>query len=251
MDMTFLPFRFPGIETVRCAFGSRAAGNFSLDAPEARADPAATAARRRGLPSLLRVEAVAEIRQVHGVRTLFEPEPWHAERPAAAEGDGMATRREALALAIKTADCQPLLLAHSSGRVVAAAHVGWRGNRQNYPGRIVAELCERYDLNPADLSAVRGPSLGPAAAEFTGFDSEWGESFRPWFDACARVMNLWRLTRDQLIEAGLRPERIYGLDLCTASLADAFFSYRADRNCGRQLSLIWIEKRHEPRDGRP
>lgn len=250
MDMTFLPFRFPGIDTVRCAFGGRSAGNFSLDAPEARRDPAATLARRRSLPDMLRVETVAELRQVHGVRTLFEPEPWRAESPAVTEGDGMVTRREALALAIKTADCQPLLLAHTSGRVVAAAHVGWRGNRQNYPGRIVDELCARYDLDPADLAAVRGPSLGPAAAEFTNFDSEWGDSFRPWFDASARTMNLWRLTRDQLVAAGLRPERIYSLDLCTAALADAFFSYRRDHACGRQLSLIWIEKRHEPRAGR-
>lgn len=250
MDMTFLPFRFPGIDTVCCAFGGRSAGNFSLDAPEARTDPVPTAARRRNLPALLKVRAVAELKQVHGVRTLFEPTPWSAEKTTLTEADGMATQRKALALAIKTADCQPVLLAHTTGRVVAAAHVGWRGNRQNYPGRIVAELCARYDLDPADLSAVRGPSLGPAAAEFTGFDSEWGESFRPWFDASARTMNLWQLTRDQLVEAGLRPERIYSLDFCTASLPDAFFSYRRDRTCGRQLSLIWIEKRHEPVDSR-
>lgn len=251
MDMTFLPFRFPGIDNVCCAFGGRFAGNFSLDAPEARLDPAATTARRQSLPALLKVQAVAELRQVHGVRTLFEPAPWRAECSPLTEGDGMATQREALALAIKTADCQPVLLAHASGRVVAAAHVGWRGNRQNYPGRIIADLCARYDLDPADLSAVRGPSLGPGAAEFTGFDSEWGDSFRPWFDACARTMDLWRLTRDQLVAAGLRPERIYSLDLCTAALADAFFSYRRDPSCGRQLSLIWIEKRPEPKDGRP
>ena len=249
--MTFLPVRFPGIDNGRCAFGGRLAGNFSLDAPEAKRDPAATLARRRNLADALKVRAVAELRQVHGVRTLFEPAPWNAEKASATEGDGMATRREGLALAIKTADCQPVLLAHASGRVVAAAHVGWRGNHQNYPGRIVAELCARYDLNPADLSAVRGPSLGPAAAEFTGFDSEWGETFRPWFDASARTMNLWRLTRDQLLAAGLRPERIYSLDLCTASLPGVFFSSRRDRNCGRQLSLIWIEKPHERPDERP
>lgn len=251
MDMTFLPFHFPGIDNVRCVFGGRSAGNFSLDAPEAKRDPAATLARRRALTEALKVRAVAELRQVHGVRTLFEPAPWNTEKAAVTEGDGMATRREGLALAIKTADCQPVFLAHASGRVVAAAHVGWRGNRQNYPGTIVAELCARYDLDPADLSAVRGPSLGPAAAEFTGFDSEWGENFRPWFDASARTMNLWRLTRDQLVAAGLRPERIYSLDLCTASLTGAFFSYRADRNCGRQMSLIWIDKRPVRPDERP
>ena len=245
MDMNFLPFRFPGIDNVHCAFGTRFAGNLSLDAPEAAAAPAATLARRRALPGLLNVEAVAETRQVHGTRTLFEPAAWSADASPVIEADGMATTRPGLALAVKTADCQPVLLAHASGRVAAALHVGWRGNRQNYPGRAVAELCDRYSLDPADLSAVRGPSLGPAAAEFTGFDSEWGEAFRPWFDAAARTMNLWRLTRDQLVSAGLRPDRVYGLDFCTVSLADAFFSYRSDRNCGRQMSLIWLENRND------
>lgn len=244
MDMSFLPFRFPGMDNVYCAFGTRSAGNFSLDAPEAAAAPAATLARRRALPGLLNVKAVAEVRQVHGVRTLFEPAAWSADASPVIEADGMATTLPGLALAVKTADCQPVLLAHASGRVAAALHVGWRGNRQNYPGRAVAELCDRYNLDPADLTAVRGPSLGPAAAEFTRFKTEWGDAFRPWFDAATRTMNLWRLTRDQLVAAGLRPDRVYGLDLCTVSLADAFFSYRSDRTCGRQMSLIWIETRN-------
>ena len=40
-------------------------------------------------------------------------------------------------------------------------------------------------------------------------------------------MNLWRLTRDQLLEAGLPDEGIFGLDLCTASMPDSFFSVSA------------------------
>ena len=133
MDTRFLPFRFPGIDGVRCAFGTRASGNLSLDAPEARADPAPTLARRRALPGWLGVDAVAEVKQVHGARTLFEPVPWSADASPAVEADGLAASRPGLALAVKTADCQPVLLAHVSGRVAAALQVGWRGNRQNYP----------------------------------------------------------------------------------------------------------------------
>lgn len=92
-----------------------------------------------------------------------------------------------------------------------------------------------------ELSAVRGPSLGPGRAEFTRFGEEWGEEFTAFFDARTMCMDLWRLTREQLRRAGIPDERIYGIDLCTRSLADDFFSYRADRNCGRQASLIWLE----------
>ena len=35
-------------------------------------------------------------------------------------------------------------------------------------------------------------------------------------------------------------EGIFGLDLCTASMPDSFFSYRRDGICGRQANVIWI-----------
>ena len=69
---------------------------------------------------------------------------------------------------------------------------------------------------------------------------EWGPDFANWFNARDKTMNLWRLTRDQLLEAGLPDEGIFGLDLCTASMPDSFFSYRRDGICGRQANVIWI-----------
>jgi copper oxidase (laccase) domain-containing protein len=54
-------------------------------------------------------------------------------------------------------------------------------------------------------------------------------------------MNLWELTRHQLAEAGLAPERIFGLDLCTKSREEDFFSYRRDKTTGRQAGIIWIK----------
>ena len=53
-------------------------------------------------------------------------------------------------------------------------------------------------------------------------------------------MGRCRMPRDQLLEAGLPDEGIFGLDLCTASMPDSFFSYRRDGICGRQANVIWI-----------
>ena len=86
---------------------------------------------------------------------------------------------------------------------------------------------------------MRGPSLGPQRSEFVNYDEEWGPDFANWFNARDKTMNLWRLTRDQLLEAGLPDEGIFGLDLCTASMPDSFFSYRRDGICGRQANVIW------------
>ena len=144
-----------------------------------------------------------------------------------------------LALMVKTADCQPLLLAHKSGKYIAALHVGWRGNRQLFPFTGVRSFCQTYNIKPCDCVAVRGPSLGPARARFTHFGVEWGGYFAKYLDLATSTMDLWGMTRDQLVQAGIPERNIYGIDICTASNAASFFSYREDRNCGRQAALIW------------
>jgi YfiH family protein len=234
--MNHIPFAFPDIPGVACAFGT---GPDTL-AFAGAADPAAVIAARRALMDDLGFAVWHSLRQVHGVDLIFEPEFETLERPSIEAGDGMTETRPGHALAIKTADCQPVLIAHASGRYVMALHVGWRGNVQDFCARAVRSFCVRYGLSPAELSAVRGPSLGPGESEFTAFAREFGEAFRPWYDYRTNRVDLWRLTRDQLIAAGLKRERIYALDLCTKTLP-RFFSYRRDKSTGRQASLIWIK----------
>lgn len=251
MDLIYIPFSFPGIPNVRCAFQTRvAAGKTPGRQPDSHAwgnvvhapgeDPRRVDANRRTLQEQLGFAHWQECRQVHGDDMVFDPEPGNWDSRVERQADGLATRRRDQALVIKTADCQPLLLAHQSGDFVAALHVGWRGNRMGFPQSGVRALCAHYGVPPEEISAVRGPSLGPAASEFVNFDSEWGAEFAPYFNAQSRTMDLWRLTRDQLVEAGLKSECVFGLDLCTYSLNGYFFSYRRDKAGGRQASFIWI-----------
>lgn len=252
MAVSWIAFVFPGLRGVRCAFGARGAasepsnessggldrGNISFDVGDA---PERVLANRERMRAGLGFEVWQEVKQVHGPTMVINPEDHPIHEPGSVEADGLATSRPGQALVIKTADCQPLLLAHASGRYVAALHVGWRGNRIGFPITGVAEFCARYDLAASELLAVRGPSLGPAASEFVNFEREWSAEHLPYFDAQRRTMRLWSLTRAQLVAAGLREENIFGLDLCTYELASQFFSYRRDKHCGRQASLIWME----------
>lgn len=242
-----IPHEFPGLPGVKCAFTTRQGGisqsswssfNLSLDVGD---DPEAVIANRESLRRSLGFRDWLELRQVHGVRTVFDHTPTPLHGPGIAEADGSATNRPGLALVVKTADCQPILLAHSAGRHVMALHSGWRGNRQDYPRLAVLEFCARYSLDPGDLHAVIGPSLGRTASEFRNFELEWGDDFLPYFDPADMTMDLRRLSHDQLQTAGVRPEHIASVDLCTHERQDLFFSFRRDRDCGRQVSLIWIE----------
>ncbi len=248
-----IPFAFPCLQRIRCAFqtrlkaGCRPGGQQSphdwgtvAHAPDIAREE--VLANRKQLQEQLGFAWWQECRQVHGDAMVFDPEPASSEQNATQEADGMATSRAGQALVIKTADCQPLLVAHESQEYVAALHVGWRGNRMGFVQSGVKRFCERYGIAPAECYAVRGPSLGPGASEFVNFAFEWGAGFERYYDADRETVDLWRLTREQLQEAGVLPERIFGVDLCTYSLHDHFFSYRREKRGGRQASCIWIEK---------
>lgn len=245
-------FRFPGLEPgltrISCAFTTRQGGvsrppfdsaNLSFDVGD---EASHVVQNRRALATRLGLPGWCELRQVHGEALHIEPAAAPIDSPAELEGDALATSAPGKALAIKTADCQPVLLAHEAGRFVAALHVGWRGNVLDLPGSAVARLCAHYGCEPAELCAVRGPSLGPETAQFTNFEAEFGAGFREFFDPARQTVDLWRLTRCQLERAGLAPGRIFGIDQCTQSNPQEYFSFRAARVTGRQASLIWISE---------
>lgn len=246
MAMTCIPFRFPGVPFVRCAFQTRqggvsqgdyAGGNISFMVGDIAAH---VTANRRALREGLGLALTVDLAQVHGDAVLFDPAPVPDDVAPTLEADGQATTQPGLGLIIKSADCQSILVAHTGGRHILALHAGWRGNRIDFPGTAVARFCDYYQLHPRDLMAVRGPSLGPTAAEFIHFDKEWSQDFTPWFNTHTRTMDLWALTRHQLYTAGLPHAHIFGIDMCTYSMHDMFFSYRRLKVSGRQGSCIWI-----------
>ena len=260
MSFHYIPFQFSGLPRVRCAFqmrpvsgvfgmhthtkmsdAIRLAGNISFVVED---DFAKVAKSRQSMRAHLGAVKFAELHQIHSDIMVFNPEICAVTgvvEKAKTEADGMATDKRQLALMIKTADCQSILVAHKDGKHIMGLHAGWRGNRMHFPRTAIEKFCEQYKLAAKDLFAVRGPSLGPNMAEFTDFAKDWSEDFKAWYDESNKCMNLWALTKSQLLEAGLFENNIYSLDLCTATLHEQFFSYRKDKNSGRQASVIWIE----------
>lgn len=232
-----IPFRFPGVPNVAAYFTTGLYGNISLDSGLTGDEGKK---RRAALAPLLCFDGWTELRQVHGDVLLVEPPITLFDEPSALEADGSATSRPRQALLAKAADCQQILLAHKSGKYVAALHCGWRGNAADFPGGGLEAFCRAYGIAPRDVMAVRGPSLGPGAAEFVNFESEWSEEFRPWFNPKTKCMDLWSLTHSQLVQAGMLPENIFSFDLCTHTFSDLLFSHRRG-HVGRQAALIFVE----------
>ena len=163
--------------------------------------------------------------------------------------DALATRECGVFLGVKTADCVPLLLGDQNSGACAAVHAGWRGTLAEIVKHAVAQMATEFGTSPRDVRAAIGPAalsccyeVGPEVID--AFNSRFPQSldlFTPSRDGHAFV-DLQTANREQLLEAGVREDRIHVLSLCTICRPDLFFSYRRDRNLygrtGRLLSVI-------------
>ncbi len=188
------------------------------------------------------------LQQVHGVTTHTD-----CVAPTATgwpEGDLLATDRSDVALSVRTADCIPALYVDVGTGAVAAVHAGWRGSVAGAPARMVDVLRTRFGTRPEDIVVAIGPSIGPEAYEVGGevvdaFRAAWTNDWardRWWRRAAAPgkyLLDLWTVTRDQLVAAGVRPAQVHTAGLCTAAHAGVFESYRVHgAAAGRMAAAI-------------
>lgn len=197
---------------------------------------------RRRLRALLPAEP-RWLRQVHGTDVVCADT---VGEPCAA--DASWTAAPGVVCAVLVADCLPVLLAERHGRVVAAAHAGWRGLAAGVVENTVAAL-GAAGVAPRDLVAWLGPAIGPDAFEvggevleaFRSVDHSAPAAFRPGRGQSGRwLADLYMLGRQRLARAGVHEVR--GGGLCTMSDPARFYSYRRERATGRMAALIWIDR---------
>lgn len=177
---------------------------------------------------------LATCRQVHGDDLL-----WVEEGTATAqeEADALATADERT-VAVRTADCVPLLIADPRHGLVAAVHAGWKGTFASIAIRAVDGLASR-GARPAELLVAMGPSIGRCCFEVS---EELASRFEARFGGGARAgrqVDLLHCNRAQLVERGVRERSIEEVGGCTRCQPERFFSYRREgAGAGRQLSFI-------------
>lgn len=108
----------------------------------------------------VRADALVGVHQVHSADVVTVTEPLN-DKPKA---DAMVTATPGLALAILTADCQPVLFADPQAGVVGAAHAGWRGALIGVLGATI-DAMEALGAKRQNITAVIGPSISQSAYE--------------------------------------------------------------------------------------
>jgi YfiH family protein len=182
---------------------------------------------------------LATVKQIHSAMVLDVNAPF----APGVEADALVTQTWGVAVAVKTADCLPILLADPVKRVVAAVHAGWRGTVQEIVGAAIARMTEKYKTNPSDLLAAIGPGIGKCCFEV---GPEVARQFAKWNPRLAdtaskEVLDLTAITVDQLTAAGVAASKIAEAGMCTMDRTDLFYSFRKEREAaGRLLSWIGI-----------
>jgi YfiH family protein len=179
------------------------------------------------------------------------------------DADALVSNDPELAIAVRAADCVPLLIGDGRSGAVSAVHAGWRGTAAGAATAAVEALVREFGARTEDLVAAIGPSIGPCCYEV---GSELVDAFAAaghqrhlvdrWFTTAdrdagipdrspgGRTRGRLRLdvagaNRDQLTLAGVREASIYDCRLCTAMNLDVVTSFRAEKKeAGRIAGVI-------------
>ena len=168
------------------------------------------------------------------------------------KADGMLTAKPKVALAIRTADCGPILMASRCGRLVAAIHAGWRGALAGILDRAIDAFGENK-IEPHNIIAAIGPMIAQKSYEvgtdvFKEFYEQSPQNEHFFKDARRPHHYLFDLPgyiAFRLKNAGLQDIDL--MDIDTYEHDGQFFSYRRARHqealpTGRQISVIMIDQ---------
>ena len=141
--------------------------------------------------------------------------------------DAMVSCSKEIALAVRVADCLPLLL--FSNNVIAAVHVGRKGLMNQVAVNAVVQMRK---LGAKEITGVVGPHICGQCYE-VGADifAEVTKSYPATFKK-QNYLDLYAGLVSQLPEI-----KLSNIDICTKENSD-YFSYRAHGEAGRQVGVI-------------
>jgi YfiH family protein len=191
------------------------------------------------------------VKQVHGTDALLVDRPLTGSDRFEGGWDALVTDQPGVTVAVRTADCVPVLVYDRRRRAVAAIHAGWRGAVAGIVPKTIQLMVSRFAIDATDLRVSIGPSAGPCCYEvdeavlapLRSGRSDWPALLRDDRGTKARL-DLKALVRRQTAQIGVRPEHITSVNLCTICHSDLFYSYRREgRVNGTMLSGITLVPR--------
>lgn len=158
------------------------------------------------------------------------------------EGDALIENTPGSLVAVKTADCIPILIVDPAHRAVAAVHAGWRGAVRKIAARTIEEMGKKFSSRPQDLHAAIGPGIGKCCYEVSPDVAMQFCEYEPTLSDITHPvhLDLADINRRQIANCGVPGNQIYVAGICTMCERD-FHSFRRDKqHAGRMLSVVGV-----------
>ncbi|MDE0008718.1 MAG: peptidoglycan editing factor PgeF, partial [Gammaproteobacteria bacterium] len=206
-----------------------------------RDDPVGATRQRQQLQRRAGVGAIQWLDQVHGRDVIQASRQTAQSTPTA---DAAWTGEPGLGLAIRTADCAPVVLfaKRKDADAIAAVHCGWRGTVAG----IIEHTLAALSTPPERISAWIGPTICPNCYEV---DAPVRDRLSaPERDAVltdGRDAQHWWLDLAGLVSHRLQGAGVHSVastGLCTAHDA-GFYSHRDRGDRGRMATVAWLRGR--------
>lgn len=190
--------------------------------------------------------------QEHGnkVEKVNEKQEYHTNE------DGLITNKSGISLALRFADCTPILFYSPRKNAIGNIHSGWKGTLKKI-GQIGAiKIMKEYDIKKEELLVFVGPCIGICHFE-VGEDVK--EKFEHTFSYLGNLEKIiekgekkedgqkyfidttW-INRKMLEELGIPSSNIIESNLCTFCNKEQMHSYRAEReNAKRNTAIIGLK----------
>ncbi len=159
--------------------------------------------------------------------------------------DALYTKDRDLYLLSFHADCTPVLLYCPDTKIVAAIHSGWLGTTRQIVSKVTKHLIEFEHCDPKQIKAYIGPSICQDCLEVMDnvidlvkqmdFDTS---GFYYQTDKLHYQLDNKGLNKQMLLNLGVLEKNITVSSYCTVENDDLFFSYRKNKDSGRNITII-------------
>lgn len=169
------------------------------------------------------------------------------EKAPFAPCDGIVTNERDITLVTLHADCSAYFLYDRRKKVVGLCHAGWKGTLARIGQNAVELMHSRYGCEPGDILAAVGPCISQRNFEV---DESLGLRFLAEFgcESLCREGKPGKLMLDieaaaaiSFLDAGISPENISLMNVCTYGTPELLYSYRRDNaNSGAMAAYICL-----------
>lgn len=163
------------------------------------------------------------------------------------ETDGLMTDVPGIPLMTFYADCVPVFFYDPVKKVVAMNHSGWKGTVAKISKCMIERLGDEYGTAPSDLICAVGPSICKDCYEVSEdvadqFKMAYTESQVPQIvypkEDGKYLLDLHRANYFNLVDAGVKPEKIDITNICTCCNSEWLFSHRASKGLRGNLGAV-------------